>query len=89
MMGNYVNAVKGKKQKSSKNDPQPGDLIIVQCYAGESMSYMKVLIDSGNQLSTISEDALKRTSENKNIVPTNIQMTTAQGSTFEVKGKVI
>ena len=88
MMGNYVNAVKGKKQKSSKNDPQPGDLIIVQCYAGESMSYMKVLIDSGNQLSTISEDALKRTSENKNIVPTNIQMTTAQGSTFEVRGKV-
>ena len=88
MMGSYVNAVKGKKHKSSSNDPQPGDLIVVQCYAGESMAYMKVLIDSGNQLSTISEDALKRTGENKNIMPTNIQMTTAQGSTFEVRGKV-
>ena len=65
MMGSYVNAVKGKKQNSSKNDPQPGDLIVVQCYAGESMSYMKVLIDSGNQLSTISEDALKRTGKIK------------------------
>ena len=51
------------------------------------MGFMKVLIDSGSQLSTITESALERTGESKNIRPTNIKMTSAQGSTFEVKGR--
>ena len=87
MEKSYVNAVKSDKKKNIK-DPQPGDLIVIQCYAGKSMVCMKVLIDSGNQLSTISENALQRLGENKNIRNTNIQMTTAQGSTFTVKGKI-
>ena len=35
------------------------------------MGFMKVLIDSGSQLSTITESALERTGESKNIRPTN------------------
>ena len=52
------------------------------------MAYMKVLIDNGSQLTCITEDALKRTGDRKHMKPTGISMTSAQGSTFEVKGKI-
>ena len=82
---NYVNTV--KSNSVPKVDPPPGDLIVIQCYAGKTMACMKVLIDSGSQLSTITEDALQRTGEGKNIRDTSIRMTSAQGSTFQVKGR--
>ena len=85
-----VNTVKGlgDRIKTESTDPSPGDLIIVQCYAGSSMAFMKVLIDSGSQTSTITESALKRTSELKKVRPTNIKMVSAQGSDFEIKGRI-
>ena len=69
-------------------EPTPGDLIIVQCYAGSSLAFMKVLIDSGSQTSTITEKALRRTPEWKNIRSTKVKMVSAQGEEFEVKGRV-
>ena len=71
MNKSYINAL---KKENNKKETQPGNLIVVQCYAGKSMACMKVLIDSGNQLSTISESALQRVTENKNIQQTNIQI---------------
>ena len=76
-----------KNEKKSSIEPPPGELIVVQCYAGQTMGYMKVLIDSGSQLSTITENAIERAGESKNIRPTNIKMTSAQGSNFDVKGR--
>ena len=66
----YVNAARKSESEDKKNymESPPGDLIVVQCYAGSAMAYMKVLIDSGSQTSTISESALFRTPENKNVV---------------------
>ena len=49
---------------------------------------MKVLIDHGSQSSAISEEALSRTGANKDIRPTNVKLTSAQGSVFDVKGRV-
>ena len=48
---------------------------------------MKVLIDHGSQSSAITENALERSGESKNLRPTNVRLTSAQGSTFEVKGR--
>ena len=77
-----------KRGESSCESTPPGDLIVVRCYAGSSMACMKVLIDSGSQTSTITEKALHRTKEFKNMRPTSIRMVAAQGSNFEVKGRV-
>lgn len=88
--GLHVNTVKnvGDESAENSNDLPPGDLIIVQCYAGSSMAFMKVLIDSGSQTSTITEGALQRTAEKKKMRSTNVRMVSAQGSNFEVKGRV-
>ena len=83
----YVNAVK-KTVKRKIEDPPPGDLIVIQCYAGKAMAHMKVLIDHGSQSSAINEEALSRAGADKNIRPTNVKLTSAQGSVFEVKGRV-
>ena len=85
-----INAVKGLNEglKEKISETSPGELIIVQCYAGSSLTFMKVLIDSGSQTSTITEGALSRTCEQKKLRPTNIKMVSAQGSDFQVKGRV-
>ena len=82
-----MNAV-NRRGKPSCEDPPPGELIVVQCYAGQSMAYMKVLIDHGSQSSAITESALERSGESKKLRSTNVRLTSAQGSTFEVKGRV-
>ena len=83
----YVNSV-GRTGKVKCEDPPPGDLIVIQCYAGQSMAHTKVLIDHGSQTSAITENALLRSGENKKIRPTNVRLTSAQGSVFKVKGRV-